>query len=164
MRTPPARLASELASPPGFPCIDGLRSAKFDDATVPESGVFPLGAGEVAQNLGADRVGVAVGEGFIGVIALHLGLPVGFEGSQNFFQLGAAQGGDGHGASPCVLLRIRHFAEDFAVSSRREKWKIRSGNEEMERDDRVARGERTKQFPASLPQFGVLRIVLCAAK
>ena len=69
----------------------------------PQGGVLQLGAGQVAQDLGADRVGVAVGQGLVGVVALHLGLPVGFQGGQNLLQLGAAQGGGGHDASPCFL-------------------------------------------------------------
>ncbi len=86
-----------------------LRATKLDDAAMPEGGVLPFGAGQVTQHLCADGVGVAIGEGFIGVVALHLGLPIGFERGQNFFQLGAAERGGCHFASPCVLLRIRHF-------------------------------------------------------
>ncbi len=35
--------------------------------------------GQVAQHLGAHRVGIAVGQGLVGVVALHLGLPVAFQ-------------------------------------------------------------------------------------
>ena len=84
MRTPPARLARELASPPGLPLYVGLGATEFDDAALPQSGVLPLRAGQVAQNLGADRIAVAIGEASVGVVALHLGLPVGLEGGQNF--------------------------------------------------------------------------------
>src|SRR6185437_12121402 len=91
----------------GVARVRGLLSSQFDDAAVPEGGMLPFGSGKVAKDLGADGIGVAVGEGFVGVVALHLGLPVGFESGQNFFQFGAAESGGGHGASPWVLLRIR---------------------------------------------------------
>src|ERR1700759_4626754 len=82
--------------------VYGFRSAKFNDAAVPESGMFPLGAGKVTQYLGTNGIGVAIGQGFIGVIALHLGLPIGFDSGQNLFQLGAAECG---GCHFCVSLR-----------------------------------------------------------
>ena len=66
----------------GVAVVNGLRTTQFDDAAVPEGSVLPLGAGEVAQNLGTDGIAVAVGEGVIGVVALHFGLPIGFEGGQ----------------------------------------------------------------------------------
>ena len=91
MRTPPARLASESASPCGLAGVNRLRAAQFHDAAVPQGGVLPLGAGQMAQHLGAHRVGVALGQGQVGVVALHLGLPVAFQGRQNLLQLGAAQ-------------------------------------------------------------------------
>ena len=72
--------------------------------------MFPLGPGKMTQYLGANGVCVAIRKGLVGVVALHLGLPIGFESCQNLFQLGTAEGGGRHGASPCVLLRIRHFA------------------------------------------------------
>ncbi len=96
----------------GIAVVTGLCSAELDDAAVPESGVLPLGSGEVTQHLGAHGVSIAIGEGLVGVVALHFGLPVGFEGGQNLFQLGAAECGGCHGASPCVLLRIRHLTEN----------------------------------------------------
>ena len=63
----------------GISGIDRLGTAKFDDAAVPKGGMLPLSAREVTQYLGAHGVSIPIGEGFIGVIALHLGLPVGFE-------------------------------------------------------------------------------------
>ena len=96
----------------GIAVVDRLGTAQLHDAAMPEGGVLPLGAGQVAQDLGAHGIGVAVGQGLVGVVALHLGLPVGFEGGQNLLQLGAAECGGSHGASPCVLLRIRHLTEN----------------------------------------------------
>ncbi len=74
--------------------------------------MLPLSAGEVTQYLGADGIGVTIGQGFVGVVALHFGLPISFEGGQNLLQLGTAECGGSHGASPCVLLRIRHLTEN----------------------------------------------------
>jgi len=76
--------------------VDGLRTAEFEDAAVPQSGVLPLGAGKVTQHLGANRVGVAFGKGQVGVMALHLSLPVAFQGRQNLLQPDAAQRFLGH--------------------------------------------------------------------
>ena len=69
----------------GIAVVNGLGAAELNDAAMPERGVLPLGAGEMAQDLGADWIGVAVGEGLVGVVALHLRLPVGFESGQNLF-------------------------------------------------------------------------------
>jgi hypothetical protein len=38
----------------------------------------------MAQNLRTKGVAVAIGEGEVGVVALHFGLPVGLEGGKNF--------------------------------------------------------------------------------
>jgi len=59
-------------------------TTEFDHPPLPKSSMLPFGRGEVAQNLGANRVIVAIGEGVVGVVALHFGLPVGLEGSKNF--------------------------------------------------------------------------------
>ena len=93
----------------GIALVDRFGTAKFDDAAMPKGGVLPLGGGEVAQDLGADGVGVAVGESLIGVVALHLRLPVGLEGGKNFLQPGTAR----MVIATCVslfLLRIRHLS------------------------------------------------------
>ena len=79
----------------GLSVIDGRRSTELGNAIGPESGVFQLCGCEVAENLGADRFGVAVGQGLVRVIALHLGLPVAFQGSQNLFHAGIGQDSDG---------------------------------------------------------------------
>ena len=71
----------------GLAFVDGLGTAQLQDAPVPERGVLPLGGGQMAQHLGAHRVGVAVGQGQIGVVALHLGLPVAFQGRQDLLGL-----------------------------------------------------------------------------
>ena len=70
----------------GIAVVYRFRSAEFNDSAMPESGVLQLSAGEVTQYLGADRIGVAIGQGLVGVVALHLGLPIGFEGGQNLLQ------------------------------------------------------------------------------
>ena len=80
----------------GLAGVDGFRSAQLDDAAVPQSCVFPLSAGQMAQHLGADRIGVALGQGKVGMVALHLGLPVALKGCQYLFQLGAAHRFLGH--------------------------------------------------------------------
>ena len=72
----------------GVAVVDGLGAAQLHDAAMPQRGVLPLGAGQVAQDLGAHGVGVAVGQGLVGVVALHLRLPVALQGGQNLFQLG----------------------------------------------------------------------------
>ncbi len=86
----------------GTAFVSGLGAAQFDDAAFPQCGVFPLGGGKVTQNLGSKRIGVAVGESLVGAMALHLGLPVGLEGGENFLQLGGAQSGGRH----AVLLAL----------------------------------------------------------
>ena len=43
--------------------IDRLAAAQLDDASMPERGVLPLGASQMAQHLGAHRVRVPVGQG-----------------------------------------------------------------------------------------------------
>ena len=63
----------------GAAMVDRLLSAKLDDAAMPQCGVLPLGGGQVAQHLGSHRVGVAVCQGLVGVVALHLRLPVAFQ-------------------------------------------------------------------------------------
>ena len=85
--------------------VDGLGSAEFLDAAFPERGVLDLGLGQVAQHLRAHRIGVAVGEGLVGVVALHLGLPVAFKGSQDFLVFCAAQDGNGHGIPSTPTIR-----------------------------------------------------------
>ena len=105
----------------GVAGVNGLSAAEFHDAAVPEGGVLQLGSGEVAQNLGADGVIIAVGEGLIGVVAFHLGLPVGFEGRQNLLQLGAAQGGGGHGCVSLRSLEDTAFCSEIAVMGTAEK-------------------------------------------
>ena len=80
----------------GVAMVNRLRSAQLHDAAMPERGVLPLGAGQVAQHLGAHRVRVAVGQGQVGVVALHLGLPVALQGRQNLLQLCAAHRFLGH--------------------------------------------------------------------
>ena len=103
-------------SPPrrGRAGVDRRGPAEFDNAAVPQGGVLPLRGGQVAQDLGAYRVGIALGQSQIGVVALHLGLPVAFKGRQDLFQFGAAHGRCGHGLRTlsvlASLMRIRHFA------------------------------------------------------
>ena len=58
--------------------------------------MFPLGIGQVAQHLRADRFGVTLGQCKIGMISLHFGLPVLFEGGQNLLHFGGAHGYRGH--------------------------------------------------------------------
>ena len=64
--------------------INGFGTAKFDNAAVPEGGMLPLSAGQMTEDLSANGVGVPIGKGEVGVVALHLGLPVSLEGCQNF--------------------------------------------------------------------------------
>src|ERR1039457_227304 len=64
----------------GIAGVFRLWPAEFRNAPMPQGGVFPLGASQVAQHLGANRVSVAVSQGLVGVVALHLGLPVTFQG------------------------------------------------------------------------------------
>ena len=80
----------------GLAAVDRLGSAQLHDAAVPQRGVLPLGAGQMAQHLGAHRVRVPVGQRLVGVVALHLGLPVAFQSRQNLLQPGAAQRSTGH--------------------------------------------------------------------
>ncbi len=80
----------------GLAVVDRLGSAQLHNASVPQFGVLPLGAGQMAQHLGAHRVGIPLGHGQIGVVALHLGLPIAFQRCQNLLQLGAAQCFPGH--------------------------------------------------------------------
>src|SRR6185503_18560006 len=90
--------------------VDRFGAAEFDDATFPESRMFPLSGCEVTQDLRANRLCVPIGKGVIGVIALHFGLPVSLEGSKNFLQFSAAQRARSHEA---LLL----FLEDKAFWS-----------------------------------------------
>ena len=83
--------------------------------------MLPLGAGQVAQHLGAHGIGVAVGEGLIGVVALHLGLPVAFEGGQHLLHPGAAQGSGGHGCVSLLSLEDKAFCAETAVMKAAEK-------------------------------------------
>ena len=92
----------------GTAVVDRLGTTQFNNAAVPQGGVLPLGAGQMAQHLGAHRVSVAVGQGLVGMVGLDFGLPVALQGRQNLLQLGTAQNGDGH-VSPCVSMRIRYF-------------------------------------------------------
>ncbi len=85
--------------------------------------MLQLRAGQMAKHLGAHRVGVALGQSKISVIALHLGLPIAFKGCQNLFQLGAAQRCCRQelllaslSLAPCFSMRIRHFRDDSAAS------------------------------------------------
>ncbi len=80
----------------GVAAVDRLGSAQLLDAPMPQCGVFPLSAGQVAQYLSAHRIRVAVGQGQVGVVALHLGLPVAFQCRQNLLDFGAAQRSIGH--------------------------------------------------------------------
>ncbi len=56
----------------------------------PELGVLEFGSGQMAQNLGAHGLCIALSQGEVGVVGLHLGVPVFFEGGQDFFKPGAA--------------------------------------------------------------------------
>ena len=47
----------------GIAFVDGLGATEFDDAAMPRARVLPLGTGKVAQDLRADGIGVAIGEG-----------------------------------------------------------------------------------------------------
>ena len=73
--------------------VHGLGSAEFLDAAFPQRGVLDFGLGQVAQHLGAHRVGVAVGQGVVGVEALHLGLPISLQGREDLLGSGAAEHG-----------------------------------------------------------------------
>ena len=84
----------------GISFIDRLGAAEFDDAALPESGMLPLCARKMAEDLGAHGIGVAIGQSLIGVVALHLGLPVGFECSQNLFEPGIGEQCD---SQSCLL-------------------------------------------------------------
>ena len=95
--------------------VDGLGSAQLLDAAFPQRGVLDLGLGQMAQHLRAHRIGVAVGQGVVGVVALHLGLPVAFEGGQDLLVSGAAQNGDGHRAY--LALRITDCADPDVVET-----------------------------------------------
>ena len=86
--------------------VDGLRSAELLDAALPQRGVLDFSLGQMAQHLRAHRIGVAVGEGVVGVVALHLGLPVAFKGGKDLLVSGAAQNGDGHGVNLASKKRI----------------------------------------------------------
>ena len=91
--------------------------------------MLQLGGGQMAQNLGADRLGVALGQGQVGVVALHLGLPVAFKGGQNLFQPGAAHCCGGHEVScdledtACFLalvtsrIRLREWSRKLRTAS-----------------------------------------------
>ena len=65
--------------------IFGSMTTEFMDALHPKRGVLRLGCCHVAEGLAADGDVVAFGESLIGVIAAHLGLPIGLEGAQEFF-------------------------------------------------------------------------------
>jgi hypothetical protein len=87
----------------GLAFVYGLRAAELDNATVPEGGMLPLGTGEVAEDLSADGVSVAVGESEIGVVGLDLGLPVGFKGLEDLFELCGTEDRCGQGCAPGYL-------------------------------------------------------------
>ncbi len=76
---------------PGIAVVLRLGPAQFHDASVPQRGVFPFSAGQVAQHLRAYRVAVALGQRLVGVVPLHFRLPVGFQGLQDLFMAGARQ-------------------------------------------------------------------------
>ncbi len=76
--------------------VDRFGSAQLDDAPMPQRGMLPFGACQVAQNLGAHRIAVPVGQCRVGVEALHLGDPVAFERCQNLLQFGAIHRSIGH--------------------------------------------------------------------
>jgi hypothetical protein len=80
----------------GVARVGRLISAQFHDAAMPQGGVLQLRASQVAQHLGAHRVRVAVGQGLVGVVALHFGLPVAIQGVQNLLQFRAVQCFLGH--------------------------------------------------------------------
>ena len=83
-----------------FAAVDGLASAQLDDASVPELGVLQLGGRQMAQHLGAHRIGVAIRQRLVGVVALHLRLPAVFERLQDFVQANSTQS----------LVRQRHLS------------------------------------------------------
>jgi hypothetical protein len=87
----------------GAAVVGGHGLAQLLNAAGPQGGVLPLCSGQVAQNLGPHRVGVPVGQGEVGVVALHLRLPVAFQGGENLFQLGAAQY---FGATQCSIGHV----------------------------------------------------------
>ena len=94
----------------GVAGIDRLWPAQLNNAAMPQGCVLPLGSGKVAQNLSADRVGIAVSKGQIGVVTLHLCLPVALQGRENLLYFGAAQGFFRHtfllASNPYLLLRL----------------------------------------------------------
>ena len=141
----------------GIAVVLGLRPAELDDAAMPEGGVLPLGAGQVAQDLGAHRVGVAIGQGLIGVVALHLGLPIGFESAPEPFSSLA------HRHAVCC-----HFCSLRSLEDRR-VWAVClvAARPDSRRVSAFSRSRLVPSLPcirASSPsQCGVLRIVLCAA-
>jgi hypothetical protein len=58
---PAGPVGQRIRLPSGAALVDRLGTAQFHDPPVPECGVFPLRAGQVAQNLRTDGIGVAVG-------------------------------------------------------------------------------------------------------
>ncbi len=109
--------------------VDRLGSAQLLDAAFPQRGVLHLRLGQMAQHLRAHRVGIAVGQGVVGVVALHLGLPVAFKGRQNLLVSGAAQHCNGHCRTSLSnedngkrgwrdsMARMRGFCRRIAASS-----------------------------------------------
>jgi hypothetical protein len=90
----------------GFSVVDRFFAPELNDAAVPEGGVFPLGGRQVAQDLGAYRVGVALGQGEVGVIGLYLGVPVFFKSLEDLFELCRIKNRGGHGYAPEYVKRV----------------------------------------------------------
>ena len=84
-------IGQRIGLAPGSAGVSRRRSAQFLDAACPERRMLQLGLGQMAQHLRAHRIGVAIGERRIGVVALHLGLPVAFESGQHLPGPGAVQ-------------------------------------------------------------------------
>jgi hypothetical protein len=70
-----------------FAVIDRLFAPQLNDAAVPQNGMLPLSASQVAKNLGPHGVSVPLGQGEIGVVGLDLGLPVFFKSLKDLFEL-----------------------------------------------------------------------------
>lgn len=106
----------------GLAVVDGLSAAELKDAAMPEGGVLPLGRCEVAKDLGANGVSVALGKGEVGVVGFDLGLPVCFESLKDLFEFRGTEDSGGQLGAPgwwCrYLYCVGYIYEDKACLAR----------------------------------------------
>ena len=94
----------------GAAAVDGLGPAQLLDAAFPQRGVLHLGWARWRSTWARTGSVSRSARVVIGVVALHLGLPVALQGRQNLLSFGAAQGFFRHtfllASNPYLLLRL----------------------------------------------------------